>query len=1066
MEHLGSDTLQRLCAGGLPDGPRRNALRHVDACSECRELLLVAATPPAVPPPVELPIASQDRYLIDGLVGQGGGGTVLRALDRPLGRTVAIKELSASGPGLEQRFLREALITAELQHPGIVPVFDVGRWSTGQPFYSMKLVSGETLRALLAGARTLEERLALLPHLIAVGEALAFAHARGVIHRDVKPSNILVGEFGETVLIDWGLAKRIGGDEPPDDGFIGTVLYMSPEQARRAAADARSDVYSLGVVLYELLAGAPPYATDGSIERLAWRVAAGQIRPLRARTPEAPRDLVVIAERALSLDPRDRYPSAKELAQDLKRFATGQLVSARAYSTWELVARQARRHARTLAALAAALAVTLAVLVGAVVRVARERTAAKKSLARVELDQARHAYLADDPLRAVEYLAASLRDGGEGPVARFLSARARRALGQRRFVVPAHDGNVNALDVSPDGSRVATGGADGAVRIWDAAGGGAVHTLTGHLSPVVTVAFDREGRRLVSATRDGEIKLWDAARGTLVRDLDSEGMRAASVRLSPDGATLVGADADGKLRVWDVATGELKLEIAAHEGWVSFAAITPDGRRIVSTGEDRALKIWRTGDGSLVCQVEVAKRSEWIASGLAPDGRRVALAIGESPIVRIYSTLDCAPVASWNADVGEAFPPSFDPKGRRLVVSGTRSVAIFDTELADPPQRLSSGALARAVAFSPDGDRVAVAAADGPVTVYTTTGHRYLGLVGRKLTRVLAWSPSGDRLFAGGTGGTLSAWEAPVLSHGVPPPPLVTLKVQVDLSLLGITVAGDLVRSDSRMHDFTVVAPGICKVESTPIRWVDRCRVGENGLVLRNQGASAEVLDGASGRVLSRVTGDAVDEIAFSGTGRLAAARSTSGTIEVWEASTGRPVRLLRPEPPALAIAFIGEERLVTEDRDGAAVWDLATGARTLAVASRSPSPWALVAASARTNRFFFVGSGRDAELRDAGTGELIALLEKGPFTLDASFDPEGRMIATVDSDDRLRLWDAGSGTLLDALDAGRNPAAVWVGQTLISTNDDGERREWDLGSDERPTEAILGDLEAIARGR
>src|SRR4051812_1968439 len=195
-----------------------------------------------------------DRYHIMGEHGRGGLGRVSRAHDRELGRDVAVKELISRNPVDEIRFLREALITARLEHPGIVPVHEAGRWPDGTPFYAMKLVSGRSLRDLIAERPTVDQRIGLLHHVIAVADAIAYAHGRNIIHRDLKPGNVIVGDFGETMVIDWGLAKDIKAPEDSSSGgvsaaasgsdperatddeltlagsVLGTPAYMAPEQ--------------------------------------------------------------------------------------------------------------------------------------------------------------------------------------------------------------------------------------------------------------------------------------------------------------------------------------------------------------------------------------------------------------------------------------------------------------------------------------------------------------------------------------------------------------------------------------------------------------------------------------------------------------------------------------------------------------------------------------------------------------------------------------------------------------------------------------------------------------------
>jgi len=241
--------------------------------------------PPSPGDDAALPVVSPDLYAREGEVARGGMGRIMAARDRRLGRAVALKELHQESASSARRFVREALVTARLQHPSIVPVYEAGRWPEGVPFYAMKMVSGRSLDAVIRSTPTLAGRLALLPHVIAVAEAIAYAHSERIIHRDLKPANVLVGSFGETVVVDWGLAKdlsRPAGDDPSaerlpvvsgtDATIVGTVLgtphYMPPEQARGEGVDERADVYALGAILYYLMTGAPPHAGKTATEAL------------------------------------------------------------------------------------------------------------------------------------------------------------------------------------------------------------------------------------------------------------------------------------------------------------------------------------------------------------------------------------------------------------------------------------------------------------------------------------------------------------------------------------------------------------------------------------------------------------------------------------------------------------------------------------------------------------------------------------------------------------------------------------------------------------------------------
>lgn len=273
------------------------------------------------------------RYQRGRELGRGGMGRVVEAVDLQFNRAVAVKELTGEG---DRRFALEALITGGLEHPGIASVHERGVDEQGRPFYVMRKVKGHTVAELLAEAQSMSERFKLLPVIVRTAQTLAYAHANGVIHRDVKPANIMVGAHGDVVLLDWGIArtKGLSFDSASGDparaaaaeatavgAVIGTPAYMSPEQAagRTDELDERTDVFALGALLYHVLTGQRPYEGNG-LDEVLTSARAGRTKPVHELEPKVPRHLAEICARAMSKLPNDRFRNASELASALEHF--------------------------------------------------------------------------------------------------------------------------------------------------------------------------------------------------------------------------------------------------------------------------------------------------------------------------------------------------------------------------------------------------------------------------------------------------------------------------------------------------------------------------------------------------------------------------------------------------------------------------------------------------------------------------------------------------------------------------------------------------------------------------
>ena len=547
-------------------------------------------------------------------------GRVVEASDTVLGRTVALKEALALDQDSLSRFAREIRITARLEHPSIVPVHDAGSSAGGAPFYVMRKVEGKPLEKLVAETATLPERLALIPHIVAAANAIAHAHERGIVHRDIKPSNILVGDLGETIVIDWGLAKVIGETEdravgvlPPrpivDDGdtvktragiVYGTPGFMAPEQLRGAPADERCDVYALGATLYHLLARKPPHHAKTADEMMRAAVD-GQAKSLLELVDGVPPDLSTIVDKSLAHDANQRYQNARELAADLDRFLKGQLIAAHHYTRGDRLKRFVRKHRAPIIGISVAALAAITVGVVSIVNVIHERDRADAASveARHEQHVAEQARTeAED--RADALTLANARSLLEinptlavamikrlAPTRRWQDVRAIAAGARFTGVAWRAEASVatTSVELALDGHRALTAGNDGAIRMYDLA----KHTVA-KLADVHAPLHARfaDGDRRIVLFGGTRLMTMDAAGG----DRHEIALPAAVRDLEVTGTTAYFADEAGNLFALELgATAPRQLPI--DEG-VTGLAISPDGRWIALKGTAHLLVHDRT----------------------------------------------------------------------------------------------------------------------------------------------------------------------------------------------------------------------------------------------------------------------------------------------------------------------------------------------------------------------------------------------------------------------------------------------------------------------------------------
>jgi WD40 repeat protein/predicted Ser/Thr protein kinase len=972
----------------------------------------------------------------------------------PVKRKVALKivKLGMDTKQVVARFEIERQTLALLEHPNIAHVFDAGTTEAGRPYFVMEYVEGKSVTKYCDEQKlNVEERLGLFRQ---VCESVHHAHQKGIIHRDIKPSNILVSVQDNKLIpkiIDFGIAKAITQPLTENTSYteqgqlLGTPEYMSPEQAEMAYqdVDTRSDIYSLGVVLYELLAGVPPFDAkelrEGGIDRIQQIICKEELRTPSARltslgdkaraiaerrktqfitlTRRLHRELEWIPMKAMRKDRTRRYRSASELADDVQNYLTGLPLIAGPESTVYRARKFVRKHAGSVMTVAL---VAVVIIIGLVVSILMgcraERARRQQALARMEAEQART--VAQEQQQAAERQAdeyrrllyvhrialadVSYRNGDVQRVRELLTAcpeelrgwewhRLNHISDQSERTLHGHEELIMCVALSPDGKRITSGSFDKTIKVWDVASGRELRTLRGHESAVGPVAFSPDGSRIVSGSHDKTVRVWDAASGDELMMLSAHDGPVGEVAFSPNGERIISCGdrsgnsriGDENVRIWDATTGDQVMSLSGHDGPVYSAAYSPDGTRIVSGGRDKTIKIW---DAAIGAELITLKGHEGRINSVvfSADGKRV-LSGGKDAAVIVWDAASGDELTTFRGHTGSVYDVAFSPDGRRVASSSRdRTVRLWDvTTNAEVTTLYGHTDQVASVAFSPNGDRVISGGLDKTIKAWDVTIDRGRIRLGDR-GRVVGFSPDGTRMVAAGRDATIKVLDAGTGAE------LTTLRGH-DGNRGGLLEAS--FSSDGRR----IVSSAMDK--------------------------TSKIWDAESGAELMTLSRDkGCVHARFSPDGRWIASWAPDhwrqgpyeNTIKLHDAATGEEVMtLLGHEGQICSGAFSPDsKRLVSCDvKETIKMWDTESGEEVMTLKHTGGS--FCVAFSPDASRIATGGSNKDKTIKiwDAETGAEILTLEGHDSAIGSlAFSSDGRRLVSGGRHGIVKLWDVTTG--------------------------------------------------------